>query len=128
MSDEEAPPSSDRRRAGRRVACFPSFVEQDTQSAKITAMIADLAETGARLLMQHPDLKLGDELKLELHILLASDEARTVNGRVVRVEPLPDERISLWTHQVGIDFHETFPLSAAEVAALAEREALFGKH
>jgi hypothetical protein len=127
MSDE-APPSSDRRRAARRVACFPSFVEHDTASGKITAMIADLAETGARLLLQHPDLKLGDELRLELHIMMDSDAARTVGAKVVRIEPLADDRISLWTHQVGVEFHETMPLSTAEIAALDEREAPFGKH
>jgi hypothetical protein len=123
MSDD-APPSSDRRRAARLLACFPSFVDGEV---KITAMIADLAETGTRLFLQNPDLKLGDELKLELHIMLDDDSFRTVGGRVVRIEPLPPERASLWTHEVGVEFHETLPLSAAEIASLEKREAPFGK-
>jgi hypothetical protein len=122
---DEAPPSSDRRRAARRIACFPSFVERG--DAKVTAMIADLAETGTRLLMQNPDLKVGEELRLELHILIDDDAVRGVSGRVVRAEPLPDARASLWTHEIGVEFHETFPLSVAEVDALEKREAPFGK-
>jgi PilZ domain len=125
MSDE-APPSSDRRRAARIVACFPSFVARG--DGKITAMIADLAEAGTRLLLQEPEMKLGDELHLELHILLDDDSVRTISGRVVRIEPLPPERSSLWTHEVGVEFHETLALGATEIDALAKREAPFGKH
>ncbi len=90
-------------------------------------MIADLAETGTRLFLQQPDFKLGDEVRLELHVMLGDDAARVVTGHIVRIEPLPDDRASLWTHEVGVEFHETMPLSPAELASLAKREAPFGK-
>jgi Tfp pilus assembly protein PilZ len=122
---DDAPPSSDRRRASRHIACFPSFVERD--AARVTAMIADLAETGTRLFLQQPDFKLGDEVRLELHVLLDDDTGRVVTGHIVRIEPLPDDRASLWTHEIGVEFHETMPLSAAELDSLAKREAPFGK-
>ena len=125
MSDD-APPSSDRRRAMRRVACFPGLVEHPPEDEKITALIADLAETGTRLLMRSPEVALGDELRLELHVMLEGDEVRHVSGRVVRVAPLPDERVSLWTHEVGVDFHERLPLNDAEIAALEKRQIPFG--
>jgi PilZ domain len=122
---DDTPPSSDRRRAARHIACFPSFVERD--AAKVTAMIADLAETGTRLLLQQPDFKLGDEVRLELHVMLDDDTARVVTGHIVRIEALPDDRASLWTHEVGVEFHETMALSPAELDSLAKREAPFGK-
>lgn len=90
-------------------------------------MIANLAETGTRLFLQQPDFKMGDEVRLELHVMLDDDTARFVSGRIVRIEPLPAERASLWTHEVGVEFHETMPLSPAEIASLEKREAPFGK-
>jgi hypothetical protein len=127
MSDSEAPPSSDRRRAVRRIACFPGLVEHSTEDEKITALIADLAETGTRLLMRNPGVTVGDELKLELHVMTDGKQTRSAAGRVVRVEPLPEERVSLWTHEVGVDFHERLPLSADEIEALEKRQLPFGK-
>jgi hypothetical protein len=124
---DDAPPSSDRRRAVRRVACFPGLVKHPPEDEKITALIADLAETGTRLYMRNPGLSIGDELQLELHVMLDGGEARTAAGKVVRVEPLPDERVSLWTHQVGVEFHERMPLSDAEIESLEKRQTPFGK-
>lgn len=89
-------------------------------------MIADLAETGARLLLQYP-IKLGDEVRLELHVLLDDTKFRSVEGHVVRVESLPESRASLWTYEVAVEFHEALPLSPEEISALEEREAPFGK-
>ncbi len=127
MSDE-APPSSDRRRAIRHVACFPGHVERSENDAKITAMISDLAETGTLLLLRKPDFRIGDEVRLELHVMLDGDATRIATGRVVRIEPLPETRSYLWTHQVGVDFHERLALSAAEIEALEKRQAPFGKN
>lgn len=93
----------------------------------MTTLIADLADSGALLYARNPDLKIGDEVGLELHVALDRGAARLATGRVVRVAPLPEERVSLWTHQIGIEFHELFALSDAEVAALDERQKPFGK-
>jgi len=125
MRGDEAPPSSDRRRAARIVACFPSYVDHNKE--KLTAMIADLAETGTRLFLREPELKVGEELRLELHISLDDAQVRNITGRVVRIELLPPERSSLWTHEVGVEFDETLRLGPAEVEALEKREAPFGK-
>ena len=87
-------------------------------------MIADLAESGAKLLLRKPDWQLDDTLRLELHIALGEhQEPRIAMGQVVRIEPLPDEKISLWTHQVGVEFHSPIALSD-EDPALAETEVL----
>jgi hypothetical protein len=94
---------------------------------KITAMISDLGETGTKLLMRHPGFSVGDELRLEMHVLLDEGENRAVLGRIVRVQELPDERLSLWTHEIGVDFHERFTLDQAEIDALEKRQIPFGK-
>ena len=127
MSDD-APPSSDRRRAMRRIACFPAFVEpKGDVDHKITAMISDLAETGTKILMRHPEFAVGDDLRLELHVMLDESAMRAVGGRVVRIQELPDDRASLWTHEVGVEFHEIFTLDQAEIDALEKRQVPFGK-
>jgi hypothetical protein len=124
----EAPPSSDRRRGFRHLACFPGLLDRPEQEPdKNTAMISDLSEGGALLLLHGPDVKLGEELRLELHVVLDSDEARWVTGRVIRIEPLPDARASFWTYQAGIEFHETITWSAIEVESLEKRRALLAK-
>jgi hypothetical protein len=125
--EEEAPPSSDRRRALRRVACFPGMVEHPGEDAKITAMISDLAETGTKLLMRRPDFSVGDDLRLELHVLLEEGAPRVASGRVVRIEEMPEERAFLWTHEVGVHFHDRLELSTAEIEAMDKRQKPFGK-
>jgi PilZ domain len=90
-------------------------------------MIADLAETGALLLLRKPSWKVGDDVRLELYVELDVKRPRNANGRVVRIEPLPEERSSLWTHQVAIDFAERIELSAAEIESLEKRQAPLAK-
>jgi hypothetical protein len=112
----------------RRIACFPAFVELKGEvDHKITAMISDLAETGTKILMRHPELGVGEDIRLELHVLLDEGAMRAAGGKVVRISPLPDERASLWTHEVGVEFHETFTLDKPEIDALEKRQLPFGK-
>jgi hypothetical protein len=103
-------------------------VERGGDDEPTTAMIADLAESGAKLLLRKPDWQLDDTLRLELHIALGEGkEPRIAMGQVVRIEPLPDEKISLWTHQVGVEFHSPIELSNEEIDALEKRQEPFGK-
>jgi hypothetical protein len=115
----------DRRRALRRVACFPGLIKHGEQ--QVTAMIADLAEGGALLLLRNPDWSAGDEVRLELHVALDDGPPRIATGHVVRVEPLPDQRASLWTHQCGVEFTEPITLSTAEIDSLEKRQEPYGK-
>ncbi len=124
MSDS-APPS-ERRRAERHIARFPGVVEP-SESEKMTAMISDLSESGALLLVRAPAARVGDVLGIELHILFDSDEARTVSGHVVRIEPLPDSRTGLWTHQLAVQFQQPITFSAPEIASIEKRKALLEK-
>jgi hypothetical protein len=60
-------------------------------------------------------------------VLLDEGATRAAGGKVVRITELPDERASLWTHEVGVDFHETFSLDQSEIDALVKRNLPFGK-
>lgn len=124
----EGPPSSNRRRGFRYLACFPGLVETaQAETEKATAMISDLSDTGALLLLHGPDVTVGENLRLELHIVIGSDEARHTTGRVVRVEPLPLTRATFWTHQAAIEFHETLAFSQVELDSLEKRKAQLAK-
>jgi hypothetical protein len=115
----------ERRRAVRHVACFPTQVER-VDDKKATAMIADLSASGTRILLRNPGWQLGDELRLELYILSEIEQPRYATGRIVRIEPLPDAQAWLWTHTVGVEFHQPITLSASEVDALEKRKATLG--
>ena len=90
-------------------------------------MIADLAETGALLLLRKPGWKVGDELRIDLYVELDTKRPRNATCRVVRIEPLPDERASLWTHQVAVEFTEPITLTPAEIESIEKRQAPFSK-
>ena len=92
----------------------------------MTAMISDLSESGVLLLVRGAAARV-DEIRIELHILFDSDEARTVSGRVVRIEPLPDSRTGLWTHQLAVQFHDPIAFTPLEIEAIDRRKALLGK-
>mgnify|MGYP000061152219 CR=1 FL=1 len=125
---DDAPPDSDRRRGLRHLACFPAFLERGGDDSKTIAMIGDLAVGGARLLLRKPDLNVADSVRLELHVALDDDAPpRIAVGQVLRIEALPDDRASLWTHEVGIEFHQKIELSADEIEALERRQEPFGK-
>ena len=122
------PPDSERRRSVRHVACFPTFIERsesEKADKKAAAMITDLSESGIRLLVRNPDWKVGDELRLELHLQLElnMNEARIAPGKVVRVEELPDDRRALWTHEAAVELVPPITLTTAERDAVARRSS-----
>jgi len=118
MSDS-APPS-ERRRAAREVTCFPAYVEHDSPERE-AALIADVAPSGALLLVRGASFRMGEVVKLELLITQQSGNSRRVTGSVVRVEPLPIERVSVWTHQVGIEFDSPIELTDDEQRIIREQ-------
>jgi hypothetical protein len=123
MAEAEAPPNSDRRQGVRRVTCFPGYV--DHEDDRLTSLISDLSEGGALLLVGEPDWGVGDEVRLELFVALDVKTPRIAFGRVVRIEPIPLDRASLWSHEVAVAFDPHIVLSAAELESL-EKQAPFG--
>jgi len=113
------PPPSNRRHAPREVACFPAYVEYAT-SKKAVTLIADLAATGALLFVRGGHgFAAGDGVRLELHI--EAEKTRAVAGKVVRVEALPTKRVSVWTHQVAVEFESPIELDAEEQRTIREQ-------
>jgi hypothetical protein len=122
MSDDV--PASERRRAPREIACFLAYVEHDAPEPageKEPALIADIAISGALLLVCGPGFRAGEVVKLELLIGVEAQGARHVTGRVLRIEPLPAERVSLWTHQVAVEFDSPISLDADEQRTIREQ-------
>lgn len=118
------PPSSDRRRAERHLACFPAAVRRP-DGAERTAMLRDLSVTGALLLI-HTELAVGDHVVLELHLSEDLEQTRRATGRVVRVVPLAEDEIGMWLEKVAIEFDGALTIYAEEIAALNERLARLG--
>jgi hypothetical protein len=117
MTDQ--PPASNRRQAARVIACFPAYVEHDTASKEV-ALIADLATRGARLLVASGHtFSAGEVVGLELHI--DPDRMRRAKGRVVRIEALPRERMSVWTHEVAVEFEGPIELDEEEQRTIREQ-------
>lgn len=117
-------PPSDRRRAPRSIACFLAFVEHETPGApdaKETALIADVAPTGARLFVSGPAFRVGEPVRLELLIDAEALRVRMATGHVVRVEPMPAERVLVWTHQVGVEFDAPLALDEDEQRVIREQ-------
>jgi hypothetical protein len=113
------PPPSERRHSRREVACFPAYVEHDASKKEVT-LIADLATTGALLLVRGAhDFTAGEGVRLELHI--EAEKMRGVAGRVVRIEPLPKQRVSVWTHQVAVEFESPIELAPDEQRMIREQ-------
>jgi hypothetical protein len=115
----DPPPPSNRRQAARVIACFPAYVEHSTASKEV-ALIADVATSGARLLVAGGrTFAAGEAVGLELHI--DADRMRQAKGRVVRIEALPRERMSVWTHEVGVEFEAPIELDDEEQRTIREQ-------
>lgn len=111
---------SERRVDPRHIACFPAHVET-TEGAPRSALIRDLSISGA-LLLTRARLRVGDTVKLELHLREAS-APNTVTARVVREERRPSEMVHPWTKSVAVQFEEPIPELEEDAKALAERQA-----
>jgi len=125
MSDkDESGAGSERRTEERHFACFPAYFERKDKGPR-TTMIRDLSRTGA-LLLARSDLPVGEVVHLQLFILDDLAQFRAAKGRVVRVEPIGDDAIGLWTRRIAIEFDEPLAIAEEELQALRERQDRLG--
>ena len=110
---------SERREGERLLACFPAYVERADGKAQ-ASLIRDLSTTGALLLVRSK-LELGDRVKLQLFLSEDAEEPRPASGCVVRIEPLADDEVALWSRRVAVRFDEPLTMVEAEILALEER-------
>jgi hypothetical protein len=115
---EESSPPPERRANGRRIACFPAEVER-ADGAHRPAVIHDLSESGASLLVQTRKIATDDEVTLQLYIFEDADRFHSISGRVVRVEPLAGEG-GPWRQRVGVRFSDPLTGFSDEIRRFEE--------
>jgi hypothetical protein len=119
--DKGAAPPSDRRGGERHLACFPAYVQRPDGGPR-TSLIRDLSTVGALLLVRKK-LSPGEAVSLQLFIAEDLTQARTATGKVVRVEPLREDAVGLWSYRVAVQFDEPLTMYEREIDELKERGA-----
>src|SRR4030088_2062447 len=107
MSDPESapPPSSDRRSGDRHLACTMACLERPDGEQR-PALVHDLSESGALLLVRSTKVFVDDEVPLHLLVPDSEDQTRIVQSIVVRVEELAPSDAGPWLRRVAVRFHE----------------------
>jgi len=117
----DSPPPSDQRSGARYLACFPAHLSRDDGTTRVS-MIRDLSATGALLLVRG-EAKVGDPVRLKLFIHGDVDRAREATARIVRIEPLEDPFVGLWSQRIAVHFDEPLSDVLPEIATLAQHQA-----
>jgi hypothetical protein len=89
------------------------------------ALVHDLSESGALLLVRTAKVFLDDEIALHL----SSDgtpASRIVHGRVVRVEEVPPGDASPWLRRVAVRFRKPFLMYEDEIEGFRRRAERLG--
>jgi len=126
MSDSDAsPPSSNRRAGDRYLACTMAAVERPDGQQR-PALVHDLSESGALLLMRTTKISVHDEVIVHLYVNDDSKESRTARGQVVRVEEVAPGDSGPWLRRVGVRFSEPLTMYAAEIEGFRRRAQRLG--
>lgn len=118
MSDPGPP--SERRRATREATCFPAYALRP-EHAREPVLVADLSPDGALVLVRGAGYAVGEPVSLEMYIDVAGGKVRSATGQVLREEPMPPERASVWTHQVAVRFDAAIALDPEEERMIREQ-------
>lgn len=89
------------------------------------ALVHDLSESGALLLMRTTKIHIDDDVILHLYADDATG-ARTAHGRVVRVEEVAPGDSGPWLRRVGVQFVEPLRMHAADIEGLRRRAHRLG--
>jgi hypothetical protein len=90
------------------------------------ALVHDLSETGAMLLVRSNKVFLEDQVALHLLVPDADQQTRVVHGLVVRVEELSPRDSGPWLRRVAVRFHEPLQMYAAEIEGFRQRAERLG--
>jgi hypothetical protein len=91
-----------------------------------SAIIRDLSEDGALLLVRTTKLVVGDQVKLQLFIAKDVNAYRTTSGEIVRVEALVPGEAGPWLSRVAVQFDVPISMHEEDIAAFHERAARLG--
>jgi hypothetical protein len=124
MSDDDPTNPHERREDPRHFACFPAHFQRPGGSIRM-ALIRDLSVTGALLLTRERP-EVGDDIKLSLDLTEGMEDARVVQGRVVRVESRTADRAEVWHHSVAVHFDEPLYDCESEIREIEANQAKLG--
>ncbi len=122
---DSAPPPSDRRSGDRYLACTMASLERPDGEQR-AALVHDLSESGALVLVRTTKVAVGDDVALLLHAVQNEDRARIAQGVIVRVEDLPPDDSGPWMRRVAIRFHEPLRMVDSEIRGFRERARRLG--
>jgi hypothetical protein len=126
MSDSDsAPPSSNRRSGDRYLACTMASLERPDGELR-PALVHDLSESGALLMVRTAKVFVDDEIALHLSLADGDPASRVVQGLVVRVEEVPPGDAGPWLKRVAVRFREPFPMYAGEIERFRRRAERLG--
>jgi hypothetical protein len=118
MSDSDAIPQSSNRRTGDRyLACTMAGLERSDGEQR-PALVYDLSESGALILIRTTKIAVDDEVALSLY---TREPTRTARGAVVRVEALTPGESGPWLRRVAIRFREPLLMYPAEIDEFRRR-------
>ncbi len=125
MSDSDPAPASDRRAGGRYLACtMAAIVRADGEQRP--ALVHDLSESGALILVRTTKVGMGDEITLRVFVGEHSQEERVAQGRVVRVENVSPADSGPWLRRVGVQFAEPLTMEPTEIETFRRRAQRLG--
>jgi hypothetical protein len=122
---DPAPPSSDRRSGDRYLACTMASLERPDGEQR-AALVHDLSESGALLLVRTTKVAVDDEVALLLHAVQTDDSARIAHGVIVRVEELGADDAGPWMRRVAVRFHEPLRMVDSEIEGFRQRARRLG--
>jgi hypothetical protein len=126
MSGSDTPPPSSNRRSGDRyVACALASLERPDGEQR-SALIHDLSESGALLLVRTTHISVDDQVVVHLPVNETGQIPRVLHGLVVRVEELEPGESGPWLRRVAVRFHETLHMYAAEIEGFRRRAQRLG--
>jgi PilZ domain-containing protein len=126
MSDSDsAPPSSNRRKSDRYVAFTMASLERPDGELR-PALVHDLSESGALLLVRTAKVFVDDEVALHLPESDGNQKSRVVHGHVVRVEEVLPGDTGPWLRRVGVCFREPLQMFASEIEGFRRRTERLG--
>jgi len=126
MSGSDTPPPSSNRRAGDRyVACALASLERPDGEQR-SALIHDLSESGALLLVRTTHISVNDQVIVHLPVNESGQIPRILHGTVVRVEQLSAGDAGPWLRRVAVRFDEPLHMYAAEIEGFRRRAQRLG--
>lgn len=126
MSESDTPPPpSNRRSSDRYLACALASLERPDGEQR-SALIHDLSESGALLLVRSTHVFVDDKVIVHLPVNEAGQIPRVLHGLVVRVEELKAAEAGPWLRRVGVRFQEPLHMYANEIEGFRRRVERLG--